>query len=198
MLNLLSRTHRTRWVQIAIVCLSVVGLVWWLWHRSLNSPAAEMTRLREDPLRTTGYRPGVVDRRRVETMDLKLKGKPLFPGPHQVRYKECVIEGVFKPTRIEGPTRPFGLDFYISLRSPDVSDGEWALVGDDRRSQRAWMFNANRPSNQVRQFNDPNLRKYFPPGTYRADLYFEIEDLNMGQNEVYLLGTTSITLLEDQ
>lgn len=182
---------------ISLVILILTAAMGVVWNRHF-SLAAEMTRLRQDASRITVYRPGEIDRSHVERLDLTINGRPFFPGPHRLRYSECQMTGFFKPRPPAGPPKSWGHDLVISLRPAETADGEWKIEPDQFHPQRCWKLAAGYDQNVVKPNGGWKTERYFVPGDYRADLFYELKDSSEGKNRVFLLGTVAITLVSDQ
>lgn len=202
MVNLTSR-HVRRLLLLAggvLLCL-VIGFSLWFLLFYQDAYSRRLAEVRDNPLKIDEYRPGVVDRSPVQEMDLTLNGQPLFPGPHRVRYSQCLVQGTLSVHPLPDKNYPeyhskrYGT-LVLALRPVEVAEQEWLLTAEEYRRQRLWRVPfLGKESRAPRRV--PPLHEHFPPGEYRLEVYCEIEEMNQGRHSVVLLGRTRLTLEAD-
>lgn len=182
-----------------VICVSVVFLWWNAGRISATSERAMMAVGARDvdvPKYYLSYRPGKIDLQRVIQHDIRLNGQDFYDPHHTISYSQASITGQLQLGKFEGPSKLRMSDIYVHLREGAPNDDDWWLNGKNSRAQHCWHVGVLEEGRL--EGDAKSLKKYFPPGEYCAEMYLEICDLDEGQNEVYLIGRTNVTLREDQ
>ena len=184
----------------ALLFLMIALALWFLLFYQ-DPYSRRLAEVRNNPLKIDEYRPGEIDLSPVEEMDLTLNGQPLFPGPHRVRYSQCLVQGTMSVHGLQDRNYPEYIskrhgDLVLALRPVDAPEREWLLTTEEYRRQSLWrvpfLGKERRAPRRV-----PPLKEHFPPGEYRLEVYCELEEMNQGRHSIVLLGRTRLTLVAD-